>query len=74
MLQAEAHRRERESHWFDHASSYLALVRDALRRDPHLRAGLNIFKGELTSRPVGESLGLPWRDPAEALATSKAGV
>ena len=37
MLQAEAHRREREGHWFDHASSYLALVRDALRRDPHDR-------------------------------------
>jgi alanine dehydrogenase len=39
----------------------------ALRRDPHLRAGLNVFAGGLTSRPVGESLGLPWRDPAEAL-------
>ena len=37
MLQAEARRRERESHWFDHAGGYLALVRDALRRDPHDR-------------------------------------
>jgi alanine dehydrogenase len=40
---------------------------EALRRDPHLRAGLNVFAGTLTNRPVGESLALPWRDPAEAL-------
>jgi len=37
MRYSEAHRRLREIHWFDHAESYLALVRDALREDPQDR-------------------------------------
>ena len=37
MRYTEAHRRLREIHWFDHAESYLALVRDALRQDPQDR-------------------------------------
>jgi predicted alpha/beta hydrolase family esterase len=35
MRYTEAHRRLREIHWFDHADSYLAVVRDALQEDPH---------------------------------------
>ena len=31
----------------------------AVLEDPHLRAGLNVHRGRLTSRPVAESLGLP---------------
>lgn len=37
MRYTEAHRRLREIHWFDHAESYMALVRDALRQDPQDR-------------------------------------
>lgn len=40
---------------------------DALRADQHLRAGLNVFRGRLTSKPVGDSLGLATVTPAEAL-------
>jgi alanine dehydrogenase len=32
----------------------------AALEDPHLRAGLNAFKGEIVSLPVAESLGLPY--------------
>jgi hypothetical protein len=35
MRYTEAHRRLREIHWFDHADSYLAVVRDAVQEDPH---------------------------------------
>ncbi|WP_174291548.1 alanine dehydrogenase [Sphingomonas bacterium] len=41
---------------------------DALRADEHLRAGLNVFRGRLTSLPVGNSLDLPAITPMEALA------
>jgi|GEM_PF-1709537 len=37
MHSIEAHRREREIHWFDFAQSYLAVVRDAVRQAPHDR-------------------------------------
>ena len=36
--------------------------RNAVAADAHLRAGLQVCEGELTSRPVGEALGLPWRE------------
>ena len=35
---------------------------DALRRDPHLLAGLNIYRGRTTSRAVAESIGGTWKD------------
>ena len=35
MRYTEAHRRLREIHWFDHADSYLAVVRNAVQEDPH---------------------------------------
>ncbi|WP_419826536.1 alanine dehydrogenase [Sphingomonas sp.] len=40
---------------------------DALRADPHLRAGLNVFHGKLTNAPVGASLGMDAITPEEAL-------
>ncbi len=43
---------------------------DALRRDPHLRAGLNLIAGRLTNQAVGESLGLDWLSPDAALSMS----
>lgn len=36
----------------------------AVARDPHLRAGLNVCRGEVTARAVADALGLAWRDPA----------
>jgi alanine dehydrogenase len=39
----------------------------AILRDPHLKAGLNVHKGMVTHPAVAESLGLPYRDPAEAI-------
>ena len=41
---------------------------DALRVDEHLRAGLNVFHGRLTNKPVADGLGLEAVCPAEALA------
>ncbi len=32
----------------------------AVLENPHLRAGLNVFRGRLTSKAVAESLGLPF--------------
>jgi alanine dehydrogenase len=50
----------------------LALVnkgyKRALQDDPHLRAGLNVHRGEITHQAVAEALGYPCRDPLEALA------
>ena len=40
---------------------------DALKADPHLRAGLNVIGGQLTNQAVAESLGLDWRSPEAAL-------
>ena len=31
--------------------------REALPRDPHLRDGLNVWKGKVTCEPVAEALG-----------------
>jgi len=38
--------------------------RVALGDDPHLRAGLNVFEGDLVCRPVAEAHGLAFRDLA----------
>jgi len=35
--------------------------------NPHLRAGLNVYRGRLTYRAVAESLGLPY-SPLEKVA------
>ena len=43
-------------------------VRGALDADPHLRAGLNVYAGQLTCRGVADSLGIEFVDPAVALA------
>jgi len=37
--------------------------REALARDPHLRAGLNICQGHVTCDAVAQALGVPWRAP-----------
>jgi alanine dehydrogenase len=41
--------------------------REALGRDPHLLAGLNVAEGRLTQPSVGEALGIGAISPAEAL-------
>jgi len=40
--------------------------RDAMRANPHLRAGLNVALGQVTCEPVARQLGLPFV-PAEQL-------
>ncbi|MCE7797414.1 alanine dehydrogenase [Sphingobium sufflavum] len=42
--------------------------RDAMRRDPHLLAGLNVWDGKVTCAPVARQHGYAVTDPAEALA------
>lgn len=41
--------------------------RAAMLDDPHLRAGLNVHRGEVTCKAVAEALGYPYRDPLEVL-------
>ena len=41
--------------------------REALQRDPHLRAGLNVHAGKITCREVADALGYPAHDALEAL-------
>jgi alanine dehydrogenase len=41
---------------------------DALREDAGLREGLNIHRGRITNRAVGESLGTDWEEPIRLLA------
>jgi alanine dehydrogenase len=41
--------------------------RQALRDDPHLRAGLNIDRGSVTNVPVAAALGYAWEDPLDQL-------
>ena len=43
-------------------------LREALARDRHLLAGLNVHRGCITHEAVAKSLGLDYRDPREALA------
>jgi len=38
----------------------------AIEADPHLRAGLNTFRGAIVNRPVADSLGLPYQAFAAA--------
>ncbi len=40
---------------------------DALRTDPHLRAGLNVYKGHVTEPHVAAALDIPYTDPLTAL-------
>ena len=42
--------------------------REAMRRDPHLRAGLNVHAGKVTCHEVAEALGYPCLEASEALA------
>ena len=42
--------------------------REALLADPHLRAGLNVWKGKVTCKPVAEVHHYPWISPETALA------
>ena len=39
----------------------------ALKDDPHLRAWLNVHKGDVTCKEVAEALGYPYRDSLDAL-------
>jgi len=43
-------------------------VKEALRADPHLLAGLNVMDGKVTHRAVAEALGLAFADPERLLA------
>ncbi|MGX1306861.1 alanine dehydrogenase [Amorphus suaedae] len=43
----------------------------ALTDDPHLLAGLNIHRGQVTNRAVADSLGLPFVAPQTALAAGR---
>jgi alanine dehydrogenase len=40
----------------------------ALKRDAHLRDGLNVCSGRVTNREVARALGLEWSDPIAAIA------
>ena len=42
--------------------------KEALRRDVHLRAGLNIWDGKVTYQAVAEDLGLPYTPAEDAVA------
>ena len=41
--------------------------RDAMRRNAHLQAGLNVHEGVVTNKAVAEALGHPYRNPAAAI-------
>lgn len=41
--------------------------RKALQDDPHLLAGLNVHKGDVTYEQVATALGYPYREPLDAL-------
>lgn len=43
-------------------------VHDALKKNPHLMAGLNVYRGKVTYQAVAEDLGYDFADPNEALA------
>jgi alanine dehydrogenase len=45
-------------------------VIEALRRDAHLRDGLNVCRGAVTRREVAEALGYDWKDPLSAIGRS----
>lgn len=61
------------SHALNHATLPFGLALatrglQALVNDPHLRNGLNIHRGRVTSKPVAESLALDFQPASEALA------
>ncbi len=61
------------SHALNHATLPFGLALatrglQALVNDPHLRNGLNIHRGRVTSKPVAESLALDFQPANEALA------
>jgi alanine dehydrogenase len=41
--------------------------RAAMKRDPHLLAGLNVHAGKVTNRPVAEALGYTYHEAVSAL-------
>ena len=43
-------------------------VAEAMARDPHLRNGLNVARGQVTEPAVAEALGYECADPARVLA------
>lgn len=47
---------------------------EAMARDPHLRAGLNVAEGRITCQPVAEAQGLDWISAEDALAALGAQV
>ncbi len=51
----------------------LALAEKGMRAvldDPHLRDGFNVHRGQITHKAVAKSLGLPFKDPVEAVQES----
>jgi alanine dehydrogenase len=61
------------SHALNHATLRFGLTLASeglagIRRDPHLRDGLNVHRGKITCEAVAKSLGLPFQPPLEALA------
>jgi alanine dehydrogenase len=61
------------SHALNHATLRFGLILaseglSGIRRDPHLRNGLNIHRGKVTCEAVANSLGLPFQPALEALA------
>jgi alanine dehydrogenase len=42
--------------------------KEAMQRDPHLLAGLNVHEGRVTCREVAEALEYPYQEPAKAIA------
>jgi alanine dehydrogenase len=61
------------SHALNHATLRFGLTLaseglSGIRRDPHLRNGLNIHRGRVTCEAVANSLGLPFQPALEALA------
>ncbi len=43
-------------------------VNEALLSDPHLLAGLNVYRGQVTYKAVAEDLGYKYADPKKVLA------
>jgi alanine dehydrogenase len=61
------------SHALNHATLRFGLTLASeglagIRRDPHLRDGLNVHRGKITCEAVAKSLDLPFQPPLEALA------
>ena len=48
--------------------------REALREDPHLRAGLNVHDGKVTCEPVAAAHGLPYTPPESVLERVTDGI